>query len=215
MASRTRGFTLIELVVAVAIFAAIAGIAYSSVAALIRARERLELAEANLRALQTSVSNFERDLRSAVARPVREAYGDARPALIGERNGVTLTRLRSGGLADASAQSQRVGYMLESGQWNRVSWPVADAAPSTTPRNTKLLEAVERISMRYLDAEGVWREVWPAPNLAAPSQLSALPRAVELQVTVTGFGTLQRVIELPNPEPDGAAGPSPGETRTP
>lgn len=208
----TRGFTLIELMVAVAIFAAIAAIAYGSIAALLSARERLESAETQLRSLQTALSTFERDIRSAVARPVREPYGDSRPALIGERGGVTLTRLRSGGLADASAQPQRVGYALDAQRWTRIVWPVTDAAPSTRPRTATLLDTVQGVSIRYLDTEGRWRDVWPAANVTAPAQLTALPRALDLRVRTSGFGELRRLIELPNPAPAPpvGSGPPPG-----
>jgi len=196
-----HGFTLIELLVAVAIFAVVAAIAYGSVDALIDARERLQASESKLRALQTSLSTFERDVRSAVARPAREAYGEARPALIGDRGGLTFTRLRSGGLADAAPQAQRIGYALTRQRWTRLEWPVADAAPSTVPRVATLLGEVEGVALRYLDNEGVWREVWPAAQVPAQQRLSVLPRAIDLRVIVAGFGELKRIIELPEPTP--------------
>lgn len=196
-----RGFTLIELLVAVAIFAVIAAIAYGSVDALIDARDRLHESEAKLRALQTSLATFERDVRSAVARPARESYGEARPALIGERGGLTLTRLRSGGLADATPQAQRIGYALNGQRWTRLEWPVTDAAPSTVPRIKTLLVEVRGVSLRYLDAEGRWREVWPAAQVPVQQRLTALPRAIDLRVVVEGIGEIRRLIELPEPTP--------------
>ncbi|MEO6065687.1 MAG: type II secretion system protein GspJ, partial [Lysobacterales bacterium] len=169
------------------------------------------------------LSMFERDVRSAVARSAREPYGDPRPALVGERSSVTLTRLRSGGLADAGSQSQRVGYVLDSKRWTRLAWPVVDAAPSTRPRTTTLLDAVDAVSMHYLDSDGQWRDVWPAANVTANARLTSLPRAIDVRVTVAGFGELRRVIELPNPLPSAAqasgsgpgATPSPGTASTP
>ncbi len=196
-----RGFTLIELLVAVAIFAVVAAIAYGSVDALVSARERLQESEAKLRTLQTALGTFERDVRSAVARPARESYGEARPALIGERGGLTLTRLRSGGLADAAPQAQRVGYALGGQRWSRLEWPVADSAPSTVPTTRTLLGQVRGVSMRYLDAEGRWREVWPAAQISAQHRLTALPRAIDLRVVVEEFGEIRRVIELPEATP--------------
>lgn len=204
---RTRGFTLIELMVAVAIFAAIAAIAYGSVAALLGARERLESSEARLRALQVALSTFERDLRSTVARPAREPYGDPRPALVGQRAGIALTRLRSGGLADATAQTQRVGYALEGGRWIRNAWPVTDAAPSTRPLAATLLDGVDAVSLRYLDDQGRWRDVWPAASVGANAELTALPRAVDLRVSTTDVGELRRLVELPDPIPPAIPAP--------
>jgi len=196
-----RGFTLIELLVAVAIFAVVAAIAYGSVDALISTRDRLQESEAKLRALQASMATFERDVRSAVARSAREAYGEARPALIGERGGLTLTRLRSGGLADAAPQAQRIGYALSQQGWTRLEWPVADAAPSSVPTTRTLLDKVQGVSLRFLDAEGRWREVWPAAQVPAQQRLTALPRAIDLRVVVAEFGEIRRLIELPEATP--------------
>lgn len=196
--SRTRGFTLIELLVAIAIFAAIATIAYGSVNALIRARDRIDAGDARLRAMQNALTLFERDVRSAVARPVREAYGDARGALVGQRDSVSLTRLRSGGLADASPQTQRVEWSLTQGRWTRVTWRVADIAPSSEPRRQRVLDDVRGVSLRYLDAQGQWREVWPAADAAIVRDLTRLPRALDLRIQLADVGELRRVLELPD-----------------
>lgn len=195
-AHRRRGFTLIELLVAIAIFGAIAAIAYGSVASLIRARDRLDAQQILLRSVQTSMAQMERDVRSAVARPVREPYGDVRPALMGDRASLAFTRLRSGGLADRRSHIQRVGYAWSTGKITRVAWPVADAAPSSQPSRRVLLESAERMSVRYLDAQGQWREVWPAANTDERLRLIALPRAIDLRIMIKGFGEVRRVIEL-------------------
>ncbi len=195
---RTRGFTLIELLVAIAIFAAIAAVAYGSIASLIRARDRLNAQQALLRSVQTGMAEIERDLRSAVARSAREPYGEPRPALVGDRSSFVLTRIRSGGLADSRSQVQRIGYAWSTGKVTRVVWPVVDAAPSSQPLPRVMLEGADRLSLRYLDAQGQWRELWPAANVEERLRLIALPRAVDVRVTIKDLGEVRRVIELPD-----------------
>ena len=78
-ATRWRGFTLIEVLVAVFIFALLMLAGYGSINALLRTRDGLADQNGRLRDLQFAVGLLERDLRSALARPVREGYGAREP----------------------------------------------------------------------------------------------------------------------------------------
>ena len=76
-----RGFTLLELVVALAVFAVLATLAYGSLARLLYAREQLASRAEALGRLQLAYSLLERDCQALVARPVRDELGDPEPPL--------------------------------------------------------------------------------------------------------------------------------------
>jgi len=82
--AQEAGFTLLEVVVAVALFAVVSTLAYGGLAAVLRSREQLSEASAQLAQLQLAMQMFERDVRSAVLRPVRDGYGEVLPALMGD-----------------------------------------------------------------------------------------------------------------------------------
>ena len=110
-----RGFTLLEVLVAVALFAVAAALAFGGLDALTRARSRLDAGNERLGRLQFAVGLLERDLRSAAARGVRDGYGAPLPALLGTRERVELTRHgHANALARPRAELERVGYRLRS-----------------------------------------------------------------------------------------------------
>src|SRR3954468_14849373 len=66
--AKPRGFTLVELLVALAIFAILAGFAYRSLAAMLEAREALRDNARKWRDVAVFVSRLERDLGSILPR---------------------------------------------------------------------------------------------------------------------------------------------------
>lgn len=205
--TRTRGFTLVEVLVAVFIFALLMMAAYGSVNALLRTRDGLAEQNGRLRELQFAIGLVERDLRAALARPVREGYGAREPALVGGRDAIAFTRA---GLANPMAQErariERVGYAWRDQTLSRVAFAVLDRTPASAPLARDLLGKVRRIGFRYFDGQQ-WREQWP-PVGAVPRPLRALPRAVEFSIETEDLGTVLRLVDLPEvdeaPPPQGA-----------
>jgi general secretion pathway protein J len=190
---KPRGFSLIELLVAVAILSLAAALAYGALDGLVRTRAELERQSQRLQALQFAVGLIERDLRAAVDRPIQDAYGSSRlPAL--EASGSRIELSRSGHanvLAQPRAEIERVSYQLEGGQLQRLRHAVLDRAPNSVPTVQPLLDDVQRLEFRMIDASGREHGRWP------PQSGTALPRAVELRLSTTGFGEIRRLLELP------------------
>src|SRR5690606_27761493 len=87
-----RGFTLLEMLVAVVLFAIASALAYGGLRGIVRAQEQGIEAKAQLGRLQFAVSLIERDIASAARRGVRDAYGAPRPVLEGASQRIELTR---------------------------------------------------------------------------------------------------------------------------
>src|SRR5258708_10217300 len=81
--TESGGFTLIELLVALAVFATMAAMAWGGLDSVARTRSELALEQDNLRGLMHALGMLDRDLRAAVARPVRGNYGETVPAFLG------------------------------------------------------------------------------------------------------------------------------------
>lgn len=180
--SSESGFTLVELLVALAIFAlmSVAGVT------LLRSGSDTQLAvKARLEGLsRTSLlyNLLEGDLAQAVARPVRDSAGQPVPAFTRNdagRAGQQFGLVRAGwsNFDDAPrAGLQRVGYLLDGKTLKRVSWPMLDgAAPGDA---ATLIENVTSLKLRFRDDKGEWRGDWTATDP------HALPRAVELRITI-------------------------------
>jgi general secretion pathway protein J len=189
-ANARRGFTLVEMLVAVAIFA----LAYGGLIALTRAHTRLEAENDRLGRLQFALGLIERDLRSVAARGARDGYGTLMPPLVGARDRIELSRY---GLANAlelpRAQIERVGYRVERGALMRLRYAVLDRTPGSEPRVDALLDRIESLEWRYLAADGRDLNQWPPPRASD----DAPPRAVLLSVRLEDYGEIRRILELP------------------
>lgn len=186
--SSQSGFTLVEMLVALAIFSliSVAGVALLQSASntQLAVKDRLGDLSANARA----VAMIEADLAQAAARPVRlTATGDAAAFVSGgsETTGqlFAFTSLGRSNLDDAPRSDlQRVAYALEDGELRRIGSTMADGG---TAQPVTLLKDVTTAVARFRDAEGNWRSDWDA------SDPLLLPRAVELTVTQRNAAPLQ------------------------
>lgn len=178
------GFTLVELMVALAIFAliSVAGVT------LLRSGSDLQIAvKSRLEDLSRTnrlANALESDLAQAVARPVREAAGQPVPAFIQSDTDVpgTLFGFVRAGWSnfDESPRAglQRIAYALDGNALKRVAWPMLDGAMQSEA--AILVNDVRAAQIRFRDDAGAWRSDWTATDA------NALPRALELRLTIDG-----------------------------
>lgn len=181
--SAENGFTLVELLVALFIFALLAAAGVSILAFSVRAQaaasERLD----EIGALARVGAIMSADMAQVVPRVTRNREGDPLPAFDGVavQNGEPfLSFVRTGWTnADGAARAslQRVEYRFVDGRLERVPFAMLDGAEPIT--QSVLLDDVEQVSVRYrLDVN--WMEDWQ------PTRDEALPRAIELVVRRRG-----------------------------
>jgi len=209
-----RGFNLIELLVALAVFSVMAALAYGGLNSIARTRGELARQEDAFRDLMRAVTTLDRDLREAIARPVTGNVGQTLPAFMGSAGGLEFTRLGfANPQAEPRANLERVLYELDVQALKRGSYAVLDRAPTTVPQMTPLRSGVTDFRLRYLDAENRWLEAWPPPQT---TDSTLLPRAVEWHLLTSDYGDITRIVELVSAWPKAAAGaPRPGGTRPP
>lgn len=191
------GFTLVELLVALAIFAliSVAGVTLlrSGSDTQIAVKDRLE----GLSRSNRLYNAMEGDLAQAIARPVRDQAGQPVPAFTENDVGTAgalfgFVRAGWSNFDEAPrAGLQRVAYVLEGGALKRLSWPMLDgAAPADA---AILIEKVSAAQLQFRDERGEWRSDWTATDR------DALPRAVELRLTLAGKPE-QRMLFLVGPQ---------------
>jgi general secretion pathway protein J len=197
------GFTLLELLVALAIFGLLAAMSYGGLQAVLDQQSTTELAADRLGALQKMYLIMQRDIEQIVPRTVRDEFGDAQQPLVG---GDVLQLTRGGWRNPAGRQRstlQRVGYAYayDDEQLVRYTWSVLDRAQDSEPLEQPLLGDVESMQLRYLDANKKWQDQWPdaaAGIDADPADtLPVLPKAIEVTIEHTMFGTIVWLFQLP------------------
>ena len=178
-----NGFTLIEMMVALLIFAMLAAAGVSlltfSVRAQAAATERLD-AVANDQRMASLLAS---DLAQALPRITRDTIGANQPAFSGTNGVGTVPMLRyvRGGWTNPDgnprASIQRVEIALDQGRLERRTYAMVDGA--TAGPAMVLADNVENVRLRYRD-KGVWAASWQDP---APA---SMPKAVELIVKRQG-----------------------------
>lgn len=183
------GFTLIEMLVALAVFALIAGGALMllrfSVEAELGARRKTEAMAAERRFL----SVWNADLAQAAPRPARDEAGNDHPAF--EVGGAVLLRFVRSGWSNVDGAARPSLQKVE-WRWNgkalvRSGYPFPDgAAPDP---ESAMLPLAAPPTLRFRTADGVWRDSWE------PQRVAELPVAVELLLPQPG-GEPLRVVSL-------------------
>jgi general secretion pathway protein J len=199
----SRGFTLIELMVAVFITAILLSMGYGAVNQALSDREALNTRQERLLAVQTAMRLLTQDFTQLTPRPVRQPIGDGwLPAIAGSPGTSSIVTLTRAGWANPAGIQrpalQRVTYILENGALRREHWPVLDATLTTTTVRRELLDKVKSLTLRYMDNSFQWRDQWPQQALAgdATSNLRLRPIAVEVTLELEDWGKLVRLIEV-------------------
>lgn len=180
MSGRERGFTLVEVLVALTIFGLIAAAGVAMLSFSVRAQEVTGAKLDDVAALNRVASILQGDLAQAVNRPTRDEQGTRLPAFAGEAAGTAdpLVRLVRGGWTnvDAAPRSslQKVAYRVANGALERIAYPMPDGAAALPA--AALLDGVTDLRARYR-YRGAWTDRWDGAN-GIP-----LPEAMELTIT--------------------------------
>jgi general secretion pathway protein J len=210
----SRGFTLLELLIAIAIFALLGLGTYRMLDSVLKTDKVTRTHEMQLRELVRAMAAFERDVLQVQARPVRDPFGDTRAALLGEDLDSPALELTRNGwrnpLGQPRSSLQRVRWQLSGEQWQRQYWTVLDQAQDSQPQVQQALDGVTRLQLRYMDQKGNWQASWPPLGNNPDDALKLLPQAVELVIEHRRYGEVRRLLRLPEGLPEGLA-PVPGE----
>lgn len=190
------GFTLLEMMVAIAVFALFGLLGQQVTDGLFRADLHSAEQEKRLNLMRQTMQLLGHDLTQMVPRAVRGADGESEPALqvqqsVAETMGFRFVRtgVPNPQMALARSHLLKVGYRLRQGHLQRLIWPDVDGAEAE-PVVQQLIPA-RRITLRYYDGS-VWLAHWQAQQ--------AIPLAIKMQIDTPEQGVIERVWLLRGPQ---------------
>jgi len=210
MQHRQTGFTLLELLVAMGIFALMAAMAYGGLNKIINERLATDKHAARLAQLQTSFLWLGRDIEQITNRRIRDEYGDSQLALSSTEIGRFQLEFTRGGWRNPAGRArsnlQRVAYGVHENKLIRVYWNVLDRAQDSVLLETVLLDGVRRMELRFLSVQDSsqqtgldnqqWIDAWPG-NALGDQASDELPKAVEVTLETEAEGRITRLFRVP------------------
>ena len=201
---RTRGFTLVEVLVALAVMAVLAGMAWRGIDAMAGSRTSVKEAVDRTLRLQTALAQWEQDLQAV-------RLSGAVPALRFDGARLRMTREAPSGL-------QVVVWSIRDGAWwrwagtpvtaaaeLREQWATAQQLTGQEPGTLRMVEGAETWQLYFFRTDA-WTNAQSAGDPAAGRPGAAaggeerLPEGVRAVVTVRG-ATLTRDLVVPSQMP--------------
>lgn len=221
MSSRNNlGFTLIEVLVALAIFAVMAALAVGGMANLVASKEAQTSHASAFNATQLGYAMLQQDLSQVVKRAVKLPENKRLPSFIGEvasgrpqaisSDEQALLAFTRAGLPNPQALAarstlQRVEYFLLGKNLMRRTWPNLDPhldpANPDVPNDKLLLAGVNSLQLDYLDVAGntkpSWRLATTTPVSTEIDERVDLPVAVIMKLDLENYGAVEWWFALP------------------
>ncbi|WP_394213050.1 type II secretion system minor pseudopilin GspJ [Enterovibrio calviensis] len=192
-----RGFTLIEVLLALMIFATLSMSANQIFSNVITSDKQTEEVGNALKTLQRTLLIMDSDFRQMMARQYRNGGDEAQEALLefsddlldSESQGIRFVR---GGWINPQALFPRgevvkVGYRIQNDTLERIRWMYPDDSSSVEPAIMPVMEGVKDINFAVLGSES-WQESWDSPL--------EMPKAIRVTLDTDRYGELVRIYVL-------------------
>jgi general secretion pathway protein J len=219
--NQQNGFTLLEILIAMAIAAAIGVVAFTLL-------DRATLAKTSIEDTGNRYNSIERawlfisdDIQQLAPRKFRDEFGDKKENLSSDDGlgspRLNLTRMgRKNPAGLKRSNLERLTYSVDKKILRRISYSFPDGMNLEQGLNRPLLEKVESIKFDFYD--GVeWNDYWPvsgggddfstdisstdngSQRTSASSSIGKLPVAVRVTLELTDIGLVNRLFVISDP----------------
>jgi general secretion pathway protein J len=193
--SSSRGFTLLEVLVAMALFALLSLAAYQVLQGVLRIGEISKEHSDSLTELQRAMLIIEQDFTQIVARRSREEGQEEEELRVitagsslfeSEDQGIEFTRLGWANPLGLLPRSDllRVRYRLKEGQLQRLYFLYPDLQAGQEPQVQVLLKDIDKLSFRFWN--NGWKNRWTAAK--------KLPKGIEIKFSSKRYAEIRRVF---------------------
>ncbi|CCP04148.1 Type II secretion system protein outJ [Erwinia amylovora Ea644] len=180
---KQHGFTLIEMMLALAIFSVLSLMGYQILQGVMRNGELTRQHVTRLEEMQRLFSLLDRDISQAMIPAQDEKISLTQPGFISEKPEALLQLTRRNGTLPGSPLARST---LQTIRWRLVNNELIRETVDDRIITARFRE-IKQVSMRYWSA-GKWTPKWSAAF--------SLPQAIEVTLSIADYGKLTRVILL-------------------
>ena len=195
-----QGFTLIEILIALMIFAFVAVMTSIGLRNITNSRNALEKRSKRIAGLQLALTIMQQDISQIVNRGANQG-GTQQAALQATADSITFTTANNPNIGGLLAHSDlfRVKYSASGGGLTRAINIFVDHGPNSKPITETILPGVNNITFKFINSTGQVLTYWysQATNfLSRVPSANALPQAIIVDMKIKGFGKIERIIQI-------------------
>lgn len=194
-----KGFTLIEILIALAVFAILSAMTALSMSHAFNTRERVSQQIDRLSEIDFSITRMNRDANQITARPVRDEQMRLKPAFIGQDNYMEFTRsgLTNPNAFEKRATLKRIAFLCNKNELVRRSFARLDSASAHAYEDKVLISHLKSCAFTYLTPQNQWSDQWLNITNTRQNTPQSLPKAVQISLRLADLGKLSLVFVIP------------------
>ena len=188
------GFSLVELMIALAIFSVVSAASFVGLNSAIRSYTFFIGEAKEQTRSEIFIALITKDFLQIVPRVIRDANGDYQPAF--KLGGSYLVEFSRSGLPILGKGTgvSRIAYKLDATDVWRYSWSYLDNIRTTEPSKSLILKDVKKLDIIAINETLQTAKRWPTTQSFDDEKFAQLPQAIEITVEVQGEGKMSRFI---------------------
>lgn len=193
----TQGFTLLEILVALAIFAILALITSQALKVAFRTKEILFKQTSELSQLELGFALLIADVNQITARPVLGNEMHLFPAFIGQPDYVEFTRSDQAIVTIKQPPFVRIAYLCKQNKLIRRRFNQLDSQDRKQFLDQTLFEGLSVCRFSYLNATLDVLPLWRSGAIKQNQQIEPLPKAIQVTIEHSTFGNMANLFIIP------------------
>lgn len=196
---KIRGFTLIEILVALMVFAILATITSSSLYYAFNTRTRVNEQAKLLNSLQLAMSIIQQDTSQIVQRAARGNEMRLFPMIIAQVHYLEFTR--DGNLNPKSVEKRstlkRVALVCDEGKLLHRTWTSLDPTDRNVYQDRVLLDNLSECHFNYLNKNLQFLAEWREQSAVENQRAEPFPKAIQINFTLKDWGKMSQLFIIP------------------
>lgn len=196
---KNKGFTLIEILIALTVFAILATITSSSLYYAFNTRSRVNAQADRLSSLQLAISMIQQDTLQIVERGIRGNEMRLFPLIVGQPQYLEITRdgVINPNSMEKRSNLKRIAYVCLDGKLLHRSWVSLDPINRNNYSDKLLIDDITECHFSYLNQSLQSLSEWREQAIGQNQRAEPFPKAIQINITLRDLGDMSLLFVIP------------------